>query len=211
MIYEIIGTGSKGNAVRLGEHILVDCGLSWKQLSPHTRDLRLILLTHAHGDHLNKKCAAKLAQEHPLIRWACCAWMLPYLADAGVDPYRIDCIAPGQWMDYPGLARIRPQEVPHDVQNCCWHLDINGYRIFYSTDAGHLDDIEAKEYQLYMIEANHTRVDLERRLEEKRARGEYAYELRAAKNHLSVEQANEWLGKNAAEWSKVVYLHQHRD
>ena len=211
MSYDIIGTGSSGNAVMIGEHMMVDCGVSWKQLAPHIRDLRLVLLTHQHGDHFALRTVKKLADEKPLLRWACCSWMLPKLAEAGVDPYRIDMIAPGQSMDYPGLAHIKPEEVPHDVPNCCWHMDINGYKIFYATDCGHLEGVTAPEYQLYMIEANHTKLDIERRVEVKQRAGQFAYELRAAQNHLSMEQANDWLAKNAASWSEIAYLHQHKD
>lgn len=211
MSYSVIGTGSSGNAVLINEHIMVDCGLSSKALLPYMAEVRLVLLTHCHGDHFKKKTVSKLADERPLIRWACCPWMTPYMADSGVDPFRIDIIAPGQTVDYPGLARVRPEETPHDVPNCCWHIDINGYKIFYATDCGHLDNITAKEYNLYLIEANHTKANLEHRMEMKRMAGQYSYEKRAAKNHLSMEQAMAWLDKNAASWSEVRYLHQHID
>lgn len=49
MTYEIIGTGSTGNAVVIGKHILIDCGLPWKKIQPYAKDLKLVLLTHEHG------------------------------------------------------------------------------------------------------------------------------------------------------------------
>ena len=56
-----------------------------------------------------------------------------------------------------------------------------------------------------------SREEIKRRAEEKAARGQYSYEYRAAQNHLSFEQANDWLVNNAADYSRICYLHQHRD
>jgi hypothetical protein len=71
--------------------------------------------------------------------------------------------------------------------------------------------VEAKNYDLYMVEANHERAEIEARIAEKQAAGEFAYELAAAKNHLSREQALDWLYQNMGPDSQYVFLHQHRD
>ena len=44
--YNIIATGSKGNAVVIDQKILIDCGVSFKALSKVYRALKLVLLTH---------------------------------------------------------------------------------------------------------------------------------------------------------------------
>lgn len=207
----IIATGSSGNAVLLGESILIDCGVRWKHLAPAVQGLRLVLMTHQHGDHFCKSAVKKLAEERPLVRWACGEWMVPLLSSCGVAADRIDLMADKQGMDYPGLCTVKRQNTMHDVPNCCWHLDIAGQRIFYATDCGNLEGIEAKGYELYLIEANHTQQELREREALKKSRGEYSYEARAALNHLSAEKANEWLMDNAAEYSRIIYLHQHRD
>lgn len=46
--YNIIATGSKGNAVVIDQKILIDCGVSFKALSKVYRALKLVLLTHIH-------------------------------------------------------------------------------------------------------------------------------------------------------------------
>lgn len=87
--------------------------------------------------------------------------------------------------------------------------------MFYATDTSTLDHIEAKNYDYYLIEANHTRAEIEARIAEKQARGEFAYEARAAQNHLSQEQALEWLSCNISpeRWDRteIVFLHQHKE
>ena len=44
MTYNIISTGSKGNAVVINGRILIDCGVPFKALEPVKKDLRLVLL-----------------------------------------------------------------------------------------------------------------------------------------------------------------------
>ncbi len=211
MICNIISTGSKGNALLLGSQILIDCGVRYKHLAPAVQEVRLILMTHQHGDHFCKSAVKKLAEERPTIRWACGEWLVPLLREQGVAAERIDRIAEGQGMDYPGLCTVKLQSTIHDVPNCCWHIDVGGFRAFYATDCGTLDGIEAKDYELYLIEANHSLQELREREAIKKARGEYSYEARAAMNHLSIEKANEWLMDNAAAYSRIIYLHQHQD
>ncbi len=49
MEYEIISTGSQGNAVVLNKNILIDIGVSFKALKNVYRNLSLVLLTHIHS------------------------------------------------------------------------------------------------------------------------------------------------------------------
>ena len=217
MTYNIISTGSKGNAVVINDHILVDCGVPFKALEPVKKDLRLVLLTHIHGDHFNPRTVQALAKERPSIRWGCCEWMVWPLLDAGVDKRRIDLIRPDKpgetshAMIYNGLAIVRPEPLAHNVPNCGCHIEHGRERLFYATDTGTLDGVEAKGYDLYMVEANHTRAELEARMEAKRAAGEFSYEWAAAQNHLSREQAEDWLYQQMGPNSRYVFLHQHHE
>ena len=49
MEYEIISTGSQGNAVVLEKYILIDVGVSFKALRKVYKSLKLVLLTHIHS------------------------------------------------------------------------------------------------------------------------------------------------------------------
>lgn len=209
MTYNIISTGSKGNAVVISNSILIDCGVPFKALSAIKKDLKLVLLTHSHGDHFRPGTVRTLSKERPTIRWGCCEWMVPLLLDADVDERRIDVLTPQTSYDY-GFACIRPELLVHNVPNCGYHIQICAERLFYATDTGTLDGVQAKDYDLYLIEANHLRAELEQRIEEKRAAGEFAYEYAAARNHLSQEQAMDWLAENIGANSRVQFLHQHQ-
>lgn len=213
MTYNIISTGSKGNAVVINDQILIDCGVPYKLLKPVVKSLELVLLTHIHSDHFKPATVRALHRERPTLRFGCCEWMVVPLLEAGVDKRVIDVYGPTndfRWFSYWGFS-IKPVPLFHNVPNCGYRIWIGGEYIFYATDTRTLDDIEAKDYDLYMIEANHTRAELEERIAEKQAKGEFSYEISAASNHLSQEQAEDWLYQQMGPNSKYVFLHQHTD
>lgn len=224
MTYKIISTGSKGNAVIINGNILIDCGVAFKKIKPYIKDLRLVLLTHIHSDHFNPATVRALHRERPGLRWGCCEWMIEPLLNAGVSKRCIDVFLPGYQQGYvvdrlsgingaPEEATIQAVETEHNVRNCCYMIEFpkSNETLFYATDCGTLDGIEAKNYDLYMIDANHTKAEIEARIAEKQAAGAFAYEVRAAQNHLSQEQAIDWLSENAGPNSRYVFLHQHEE
>lgn len=218
MTYDILATGSSGNAVVINREIMIDCGVPMKTLreSGYIKSLKLVLLTHIHGDHFNRVTVRALHRERPALRFGCCEWMVVPLVEAGVDKRAIDVFDVEKRYCY-GFLDLWAVPIPHDVPNCAWRISItdinNGTEdtAFYATDCATLDCIDAKNCDLYLIEANHTRAEIEARISEKQARGEFAYEVRAARNHLSQEQALDWLARNAGPNSRYILLHQHRD
>lgn len=208
MTYNILATGSTGNAVIIDGKILIDCGIPYKLLEPHVSGLRLVCLTHIHGDHFNKATIKKLAHERPAIRFACCEWLVEPLKKCGVKPNRIDLLIPDFYTIYSNFS-VCPVLLTHNVPNCGFRIESDGAQLFYATDTGTLDGIKAQGYDLYLVEANHTHAELEERIAAKEAAGEYAYEVQAAQNHLSFEQAVDWLSDNMSVRSVWVPMHGH--
>ena len=101
--YNIIATGSKGNAVKIDD-ILIDCGVSFKKLKDVYKHIRLVLLTHEHSDHFRPSTIRKLAAERPTLRFGCCRWMVPKLIECGVSPTQIDVYDIGKRYDYKVFA-----------------------------------------------------------------------------------------------------------
>lgn len=215
MRYDIIQTGSDGNATVINRKILIDCGVPFKKLQPYAQDLRLVLLTHQHSDHFCKSTIRRLAKERPTLRWACLEWLVYFLLEAGVDIRNIDVLElDGTSYDYgPAVdgAVIRPVRLSHNVPNCGYHVQVNGERLFYATDTGSLEGIEAGEYDYYLVEANYTETELKTREDAKLEAGEFAYETAARENHLSYEQAIEWLQKNMGPRSIWIPMHMHKE
>ena len=208
MRYNIISTGSKGNAVVINESIMIDAGVPFRKLSEVYRGIKLVLLTHIHGDHFNKTTIKKLAYERPTLRWACGEWLVPHLIETGVQKRNIDVMEPDKLYNY-GAFQISPVMLTHNVPNCGYRIFAEDKKLFYATDTGNLNGIEAKGYDLYMVEANHEIDEILERIKQKLHDGIYAYEMDAINNHLSKEKADEFIYSNIGSNGVHVYMHQH--
>jgi L-ascorbate metabolism protein UlaG (beta-lactamase superfamily) len=209
--FNIISTGSKGNAVILNETILIDCGIPYKQLQYHQERLKLVLLTHMHSDHFRPSTVARLSKERPALRWGVPEWMVAPVVDAGVKKQNIDVIRCDTLFTYEGFCSVLCNQTIHNVPNCAWHITLEELKAFYATDTSNLSHIEAPGYDLYLVEANYTEAELVERIAEKQAAGEFVYEYDVINNHLSKENAEDWIYKNAAQHSRYVFLHQHEE
>ena len=209
MDYNIISTGSKGNAVILNDEILIDCGVPYKAIKPYVKDLKLVLLTHLHSDHFKPETIRKLAAERPSLRFGCGKWLLPSVLACGVRKSNIDIYTPNLKNRYTDDLQLIMIPLKHNVSNCGYKLLLSGEKIFYATDCNNLDGIDARNYDLYMIEANYEEHEIQERIAEKEANGQYVYEYQVLKNHLSKAKADEFIIANAGENSRLVYLHGH--
>lgn len=207
--YNIISTGSKGNAVVIGGTILVDCGVPFSALKSVYRDIKIVLLTHIHVDHFKHSTIRMLAQKRPTLRFACGKHLVEDLLESGVNPLNIDVLEIGKKYDY-GAFKLVPVKLYHNVPNIGYRLFIGQEKVFYATDTSTLAGITAKNYNLYMVEANYEPEKLIEAINEKARKGEYAYEMNVLRNHLSKPDCDEWLSNNKGKNSKWVYLHQHK-
>lgn len=209
MNYNIISTGSVGNAVVLNSRLLIDCGVNYKQLSPYVSGLQLVLLTHIHGDHFYSSTIKKLAKMRPTLRFGCCKWLVNNLISCGVQTWRIDVFTPDLLNTYSEDLKITAVELTHDVPNCGYKIFIDGEKIFYATDTNNLNGITAPDYDLYMIEANYEDEEIQERIRKKEESGSYAYEYNVLKNHLSKAKCDDFIVRNAGVESKFIYMHRH--
>ena len=209
--YNILSTGSKGNAVVIDKTILIDCGVPFKALDRVYRKLGLVLLTHEHGDHINKTTIKRLVTERPRLRFGCGAWMVPKLLECGVKPKHVDVYMFGHKYQYKGFC-LEPVPLLHNVPNCGHkiHFD-DGQKLFYATDTNSLNQVEAHGYDLYMLEANYGEEEIAERIRRKQAAGEYCHEHEVLKNHLSREKAEKWLANNMGPNSEYIWMHQHTE
>ena len=221
MNYNIIATGSSGNAVLVNDNILIDCGVSFKKIEPYANQIRVVCITHRHSDHLKPSTVKTLHELHPAIRWITSEDVAMELLKI-VDPLMIDIVYPlanpfGTGLTYFGLAKnarsatISAFPVRHNVPNIGFKLKLGDERVFYATDCGDLEGIEAKDFDLYLIEANYKTAEIINRAATKLESGAYTYEMDVIRNHLSEEQATSWLVENMGANSEYQFLHQHRE
>lgn len=214
MIYDvalnILQTGSSGNCLILSDVLALDMGVTYKTITPYVRSLQLVFVGHEHGDHFKASTIRTLARNRPSLRFCGGTWLTQKFVDAGVSKRNIDVLEDGKTYDY-GAFQISPVTLFHNVPNFGLKIFINGKRVIYIVDTGSVSGIEAKDFDYFLLEANHTKKEIAERIAAKDAAGVYAYEREAARNHLSQEQALDWLAKNMGANSKYVFLHQHLD
>src|SRR4051812_11316216 len=90
MDYSIISTGSKGNCVIINKNIMVDCGVAFRSIKKYLYDVKYLLLTHTHSDHINRKTIQLIAEEFPKIiiignHEVHQVWNCSFIANAGFD------------------------------------------------------------------------------------------------------------------------------
>lgn len=205
MNYSIINSGSDGNGLVIEDIILIDCGISFKKLEDYYKKLKIVLLTHIHQDHFNKKTIERLAYERPTLRFACCEWLVKVLVECGVNKKNIDVLEIGKIYDYREFKLI-PMKLYHDVSQCGYKLEIKSYKVLYATDTKIIDHIVAKNFDYYFIEGNY---ENEEELHD-RAVNDY-YESRVKDTHLSKVKATEWLMENMGNNSKYIFMHEHKE
>ena len=208
--YHVISTGSQGNAVLINGAVLIDCGVSFRAVEPFLKGLKLVLLTHIHGDHFRSSTVRRIAAERPTVRFGAPKWLAGPLLEAGVRVSQVDLLEAGKMYDY-GLAKVIPVPLVHDVPNCGYKLHLPGGKMIYATDTSSLDGIDAPNYDLFMVEANYADEEIRKRIEEKLAAGQYVYEFRVLGTHLSKAKCDDFFYRNVGPASELVYLHMHQD
>lgn len=223
MTCEIISSsGRDGNAVLLSGNILFDCGVPWRKLKSCARQIRFLFLTHVHGDHFNIQTIQRLWKMNPRVRFVCSCNVLPDLVSRAHVPLdRIILIRPEdgektfqEWESGVSIT-ARSFHLLHDVPNVGWLVTVSGGSepgsALYATDTHHVP-ISAPGLDLYMVEANYTQEDMDRRIAEKSETGAFSYEGRVIQSHMSMETAVQWLAENADPYkSKIVFLHGHTE
>lgn len=208
--YNLLATGSTGNCLILNEFLALDLGVAFKKIKPYYKDLKLVFISHEHSDHLNKSCVKTLARERPTIRWAVGKWLVPILLECGVQKQNIDIIEAPKIYDYK-ICKISPIVLYHDCEIYGLRIFIGNEKAIFITDTCTVEGIVAKDYQWYFVEANYGEEEIQERIQEKQKNGQYCYELRTIKTHLSLEQASAFLLENMRKDSEYVFLHQHKE
>src|SRR5262245_29454538 len=147
--FHVLASGSSGNACVLsvdGFGVLIDFGLSPRELAPRMRrcrltwdDIHVVLLTHMHTDHWR---AATLTHFAKLGLPIYCHEEHHHSFDHESRAMRALTTAkqfrwyePGKMFELNARCRCLPIELPHDGgRTCGFRLDGGGWAIGYATD-----------------------------------------------------------------------------
>lgn len=196
--YEVIATGSKGNAVRI-ENILIDCGISFKTLKPHLYKVDTLLLTHTHTDHIKPKTLSSIRKEFPHIAVygnADIAYRFEVDKVIGTKPFTVK----------KKKINIIPFEGVHDVQTTCFIIQMKDMNILYATDTNKVNLPEQIPIDYCFLEANYDEKKLEQVYKQYSNRHYDARE--GSLRHLSKQKCKEFyfLNRRNAE-SPLIELH----
>lgn len=201
MKFYIFSSGSKGNATLIVDknvHILIDLGISKKQLCDHLKtinlnlkDLDFILLTHEHSDHIkgleNLKNIKIYGGEHTYI---CSDYKV-------LEPYVI--------FKYKHIE-ILPIEISHDAHNPLGFIFRSAEeKLVYITDTGFISERNmnlAKNANYYIIESNH-----DRKMLLKTARPKFVKDrIMSEFGHLSNEDSALYLSEMIGDKTSQIFL-----
>lgn len=206
--YIKIGSGSKGNCIMVQTKMLLDCGVSYSKIGRYLKYIKLIFISHSHKDHLLPTTIKQISYNYPNIKFVTSSSeVVIKLKNSGVPKKNIFYLKSKKWYSL-GIMKFKTEPLVHDVENYGLKWEFEGKKGFYVTDTSNLDDIEAKGYDLYLIEANYNEELLKRHIEECEDENKLFYLNRVANTHLSFEQANSFLIENMGDNSRFEYIHK---
>lgn len=158
-------SGSSGNCAYLSDgktHILIDCGMSGKQLlealckigaSPEQLDA--LLITHEHSDHV--KGAGVIARRYGLPVYATRG--THSAMDVGnIAEEQIKIISSAQDFEI-GTIGIKPFDIPHDAaEPVGYNFYIDGEKVSLATDIGYMNRALLEQIiksKIVLLESNH--------------------------------------------------------
>lgn len=204
--YKIIASGSSGNSIIVNDIVALDMGIPFKKIEPYLNDLKLIFISHKHSDHMNLSTLRKINKLRPTIRFCVGGFLYQELVRGGIDKRNIDVIKHNKVYDYK-ILKVSPFILIHDVFNYGLRLFMNGEKLLYATDTAKINHIKATAYDCYLIEANYDEQILEENLKKDLEKHGFSYNSRVKDTHLSVNQATEFVFRNAAVNSKYELIH----
>lgn len=169
--FKNLGSGSAGNATlvearsgTLVSRLLIDCGLSVKELSRRLamadlslEDLDAVFITHEHADHIGH--TQQLAKRFALQVWMSKGTALASgVLDWGLTSEQLQFVKDGQTLGL-GSLQLQPFTVPHDAREPLQLRCSDGATsLGVVTDLGHGSDhvVRAlRDCQALLLECNH--------------------------------------------------------
>ncbi|MCK4551496.1 MAG: MBL fold metallo-hydrolase [Tenericutes bacterium] len=215
MEFIVLASGSKGNAtyLEIGNHkILIDCGLSYKQIKLRLAEkgknldgLSKVFITHEHSDHV--KDLSMVAKNHDVDIYLSEGTLshLKKKIKYEIDVRKFKPVLQEETLEFDGY-QVMPFMVYHDAYEPFGYKFVENQKsIVYMTDTGYFPE---RKYHLvnnaeaYIIESNH---EVEMLLESKRP---WLLKRRILddEGHLSNEDSANLLLNLAGEKTKVIVL-----
>lgn len=195
--YKVLFSGSKGNCVVIDD-IMIDCGVAFKKIKEYLYDIKYLLITHIHSDHLNKATIRQIKKKFPRIT---------IIGNYEVaQTIEVDMICNANFEVETEDYKFLPFECVHDVLCYGFTWEKGSQSIIYATDTNTLKHAPKKIYDYFFIESNYDEYKLEQALKSKK----YKYDIHlGAQRHLSTKDAKTFFYINRRNIdSQLIELHK---
>ena len=211
MKYNIIGSSSKGNAIIVEDKIILDCGVTYIKLKNYLKNIKLIFISHNHKDHLLPPTIKKISYNYPTIKFLTGSEeVVIKLVECGVNKKNIFIVKPSKWYNL-GLIKAKLEPLEHDTPNYALLFEYKDKKCIYIVDTASVENIEAKNYDLYLIENNFQEEILEKHIQEcvdnNDDENKLYYLRRTLNTHLSKSKCDDFLINNMGKNSIYKYVH----
>ena len=197
--FEILATGSKGNAVRV-ENIMFDCGIPFNKMKKALYKCDTLLITHTHSDHIKTATLKRIMEEFPRIQI--------YGNYDVAYQYPITHIIGSQRFKLRQNIFVTPIEGVHDVPVTMFDVEFRdkGIEIFYATDTSLVSNPRDAKFDYIFLESNYDEVKLRELSKQYKRKGYDPTE--SSLRHLSTQQCKAFYYMHRRdEQSVLVELH----
>lgn len=197
--YNVIATGSSGNAVRI-ENIMIDCGISFKEMKEELYKVDTLFITHSHGDHIKAATYNAIRKEFPRLKT---------YANADVAyQYDIDIVIGTAKIKLPKKRIVIPFDGKHDVPVTGFIIQMKKMNILYMTDTASIELPEDIPLDYTFLESNYDERKLQELGKQYRRHG-YDPRINSVTRHLSTQKCREfyYLHRRNND-SPLIELHQ---
>lgn len=206
--YNILSSGSEGNAVRI-RNIMIDCGIAFKKMKPDLYKCQYLLITHDHQDHVKPAVLNQIAEEFPNIE-IYSTYKVARMND------NVIAINTDYLPIFLGKANCNMWAVPVPHNTLCFGyvLKFDDLDIIYATDLENTDDLErfteenGLRYDYTFLEANYDELKL--RMLGDSWHGQYNAYVDSSSRHLSKDDSLRFHVKYKKEGGEYIELHKSR-
>lgn len=196
--YNILATGSTGNAVRI-ENIMFDCGISFKDMKDELYKVDSLFITHSHSDHVKESTLKSIHKEFPRIT---------VYGNANVAyQFDVDVVVGTAKVKLKKKRVVIPFDGFHDVPVTGYIVQMKGMNILYMTDTAKVVLPEDIPLDYVFLESNYDETKLKQLAKQYQRRGYNPME--SSLRHLSTQKCKEFYFVHRRDkGSKLIELHQ---
>lgn len=196
--YKVIQTGSKGNCVVV-EDVMIDCGIPFSKMKETLYEIKYLLITHQHSDHVKEATLRKIKDMFPKIT---------ILGNYEVaQRFGVDIIVNNGFETVTKDYVFKAIKGVHDVLVTGYSWNVKGHDVCYMTDSSTYDFFGDSTFNYFFIEMNHDIKKIEAIGDSFKTRGYNP--VVSARRHSSTQTAKGFYYSNRLDVnSKLIGLHQ---